>query len=209
MDPDFFKTFVSLFALIDPIGAVPVFIGLTAQQTATERNRTMRTAAVAVFAAIAVSALVGRQLMGFFGISIPALKVGGGIVLLLMGIEMLRAEMAPERTTKAETDAAGRRASVAVVPLAIPLMMGPGALSTVIVYADRSRGWQELAGLIGVGGLIGLSVWLSFRLAEPIERVLGVTGINVATRVMGLVLAALAVEFVTQGLVELVPGLRR
>jgi len=206
---DWFKSFISLLALVNPLGAVPMFISLTTQHTGAERERTTRTAAVAVACVIAVSALLGHQILGFFGISIASLQVGGGILVLLMGISMLNAQAVGSKSTPEEALEASTKHSIAVVPLAVPLLTGPGSISTVIVHADRARGWLEVGGLVASGALIGALVYASFRLAEPIQALLGNTGINIATRLLGLILAALAVEMIADGLLHFMPALGR
>ncbi|WP_374336144.1 MarC family protein [Leeia sp.] len=205
---DSLKTFVALLALVNPFGAIPFFVSLTTQQNEREKRRTIKIAAVTVAMVIIVSALLGRSIIAFFGISVASFQVGGGLIMLLMSISMLNAQMGGSRTTPEETSEAELRHSIAVVPLAIPLLTGPGTISTVIVYAQKADHWYQYLGLIGSGVAIGILTWVAFKLATPITRVVGRTGINVATRLMGLILAALAVEFIAEGLLTLLPGLR-
>lgn len=204
---DAFKTFISLLAIVNPIGVVPFFISLTQDDTPAERLRTTQVAAVAVAMVIAISALIGQQVINFFGISIPALQVGGGIIMLLMAINMLNAQMGGARSTPEETVEAEAKASIAVVPLAIPLLTGPGTISTVIVYAGKAKTFGQYASLLASALAIGALTYLALRLADPIARVLGRTGINIATRLLGLMLAALAVEFIVDGLTDMIPAL--
>jgi multiple antibiotic resistance protein len=205
---DFLKSFISLLALINPVGAVPFFLSLTESQSVAEKSRTIRITSISVVCVIAVSALLGEQIIQFFGISTGSLEVGGGIVMLLMAINMLNAQMGNARSTAEERDEAEMKNSVAVVPLAIPLLTGPGTISTVIVYANKSHHWYELLELILGGAVMGGIVYGALRLAEPIARWIGRTGINVGTRLMGLMLAALAVEFIVDGLKALMPVLK-
>lgn len=205
---DVFKSFISLLALINPIGAIPLFISLTDQQTATEKRVTLRTTAISVAAVVACSALFGEQIIQFFGISIGSLEVGGGLVMLLMAVNMLNAQVGNTRATAEERHEAEFRQNIAVVPLAFPLLTGPGTISTVIVYAGKAQHWYQLLVLAGVGVALGVVIWLALRLAEPIEAWIGRTGINIGTRLMGLILSALAVEFIVDGLKTLLPGLR-
>ena len=195
---DLLKSFISLLALINPVGAVPFFLSLTAQQTDDERRRTIRIASVSVFCVITVTTLLGQQIIDFFGISVGSLEVGGGIIMLLMAISMLNAQAGNTRSTPEERHEAEQKDNIAVVPLAIPLLTGPGSISTVIIYAANSRHWYERAGLVAIGA----------GLAEPIANWIGRTGINIATRLMGLMLSALAVEFIVNGLRALLPALR-
>ncbi|RAA18511.1 MarC family protein [Ralstonia pseudosolanacearum] len=205
---DLTKSFFSLLALINPIGAIPFFISLTESQTDEEKRRTIKTASVSVALVIGISALLGEQIIGFFGFSVGLLQVGGGIIMIMIALNMLNAQTSRTKATPEEEDEAGVRASIAVVPLAIPLLTGPGSISTVIVYAGKTQHWYELLFLAGVGVLIALVVWIVLRAAEPIARVIGRTGINVGTRLMGLILAALAVEFIVDGLKTLLPVLK-
>jgi multiple antibiotic resistance protein len=134
-------------------------------------------------------------------------RVGGGILLLFMAVAMLQArhsciQQAPEEAREAE-----EKEQIAVVPLAISLLAGPGAISTMIVYAYQARWWVDTVFSLIASVLVAVYVWLVLRLADPISRLLGKTGINIVTRLMGLVLAAVAVEFMIKGLVQLLPGL--
>ncbi|CAJ2816514.1 MarC membrane protein [Burkholderia pseudomallei] len=204
---DLLKSFISLLALINPLGAVPFFLSLTAQQTEAERRHTIRIAAVSVFCVIAVTTLLGQQIIDFFGISVGSLEVGGGIIMLLMAISMLNAQIGNTRSTTEERDEAESKNSIAVVPLAIPLLTGPGSISTVIVYAANARHWYDRLGLVAIGAALALICFFAMRLAEPIAHWIGRTGINIVTRLMGLMLSALAVEFIVDGLKALLPAL--
>jgi multiple antibiotic resistance protein len=206
---DLVKTFVTLLALVDPLAIVPFFISLTASQSKAERLRTMRVASLAVPTVIAITALLGDRIIGILGISVPGFQVGGGIIMLLMALSMMNANIGATRNTAEETSEAESRASIAVVPLAIPLLTGPATISTVIIYANRAKHWWEYAGIIGSGIVIGALTYLCFRLSGRIAKFMGVTGINIATRVMGLLLAALAAEFIITGIVEMVPALQK
>lgn len=200
---EFAKIFITLVALINPIGAIPAFISLTEGQSDASRRQTIRTATLTTFIVIAVSAIGGQYLLAAFGITIPSLQVGGGALLFLVAVSMFNAQVAPSRSTPEEQDEASARNSIAVVPLTIPLLTGPGTMSTVIIYADRVHGVTGFAMLIGAGVLVAACVWIAFNLAGPISRLAGRTGLNIMTRIMGLVLAALAVEFVAAGVKSL------
>lgn len=204
---DIYKPLVALLAIVNPIGAVPFYIHFTQSLSRVQRQRTIRVAAFSAFVVIAVSAVAGLRIIEFFGISLASFQVGGGTLLLISSLQMLNAKPAEARTdTVSEGDTkldAGD--SIAVVPLAIPLLTGPATISTVVIYADKTRHWWEHAVLVGYGLVIGLAVWVCFSLAGPIARVLGKTGINVMTRLMGLILAALAV--MADGLITLFPVL--
>lgn len=205
---DAFKTFISLLALVNPLGAIPFFISFTATNTRRERQKIIRIASISVAAVIAFTTLFGQQVINFFGISVNSFQVGGGIIVLLMAISMVNAHPSGTKTTPEEAVEGELKDNIAVVPLAIPLLTGPGTISTVIIYADKGDGWLQIVNLIGSGIAIGGLVFLALSAADPISRVLGRTGINIATRLMGLMLAALGVELIVDGLTALLPALR-
>jgi multiple antibiotic resistance protein len=203
------KPLIALLAIVNPIGAVPFFIHFTQGFTRAQRHRTIRVAAVSACLVIVVSALAGLRIIEFFGISLASFQVGGGMLLLISSLQMLNAQPAESRKNDLADaeDKVDAGASIAVVPLTIPLLTGPATISTMVIYAQKTRHWWELAILVGYGLIIGLAVWISFSLSGRIARVIGKTGINVMTRLMGLLLAALAVEVMSDGLVKLFPGL--
>ena len=203
------KPFIALLAIVNPIGVLPFYIHFTQGFTREQRQRTIRVAAVSAFVVIAVSAVAGLRIIEFFGISLASFQVGGGMLLLMSALQMLNAQPAESRTTDLAEggDKADAGDSIAIVPLTIPLLTGPATISTMVIYAEKTRHWWELAILAGYGVVIGVAVWIAFSLAGRIARVLGKTGINVMTRLMGLILAALAVEVMSDGLVKLFPVL--
>jgi multiple antibiotic resistance protein len=205
---DSFKTFISLLALVNPLGAIPFFISFTAGNTHAERRKIVRIASITVASVIAFTTLLGEQVIAFFGISVNSFQVGGGIIMLLMAISMINAQPGGTKTTPEETVEGELKDNIAVVPLAIPLLTGPGTISTVIIYSDKANGFVGLMTLIAAGVVIALVTFVALSAAEPISRVLGRTGINVATRLMGLMLAALGVELIVEGLTALIPALR-
>jgi len=210
---DLIKPLITLLAIVNPLAIVPFFIHYTQGFTDGQRRRTVMVASFSAFVVIGVSALLGLQLLGFFGISIASFQVGGGLLLLMSSLSMLNAKPAESKTTTEEIRAtevkASLGASIAVVPLTIPLLTGPATMSTVVIYAEKTRHIWELLMLVGYGAVIALATAAAFSLAEPIARVLGKTGINVMTRLMGLILAALAVEVMADGLGKLFPILNR
>ena len=127
---------------------------------------------------------------------------------MLMAIAMLHARPSRVHRTGEEVDEAVGRAAVAVVPLGVPVAAGPGAISAVLIYGERAKSWAESATLLGVIALVVACLWIALRLAAPTKRILGTTGINVVTRLLGLILMAVAVEFIAKGVIELFPGLR-
>ena len=151
---------------------------------------------------------MGLQILEFFSISLASFQVGGGMLLLTSALSMLNAQPAEAKATQGEMDdASSARTSIAVVPLTIPLLTGPASMSTVVIYADQAKTFFQHAALVGYGVVIGLATAVCFAAAKPIARFLGQTGINVMTRLMGLILAALSVEVMAAGLVKLFPAL--
>ena len=205
------KPLITLLAIVNPIGVVPFFIHFTRNFTPAQRRKTARVAAITAFLVIAISALLGLQILEFFGISLASFQVGGGLLLLMSAIQMLNAQPAESKASDVDEGAsrADAGASIAVVPLTIPLLTGPASISTVVIYAEKTANVWQLSVLVGYGLIIGLATWLSLSAAGKIGKVLGQTGINVMTRLMGLVLAAIAVEVMSDGLIKLFPALAR
>ncbi len=206
---DLLKPLVALLAIVNPIGVVPFFISFTQTFDAAQRRETIRVASFSAFAVIAVSAVAGLQIIQFFGISLASFQVGGGVLLLISSLAMLNAQPAE---TKPDDVTEGRQkidagASIAVVPLTIPLLTGPATISTVVIYAEKTSHVWQLGVLVGYGVVIGAVTFLAFSASGRIARVLGRTGINVMTRLMGLILAAMAVELLADGLTKLFPVL--
>ena len=203
------KPLITLVAIINPLAIIPFFIHYTEGFSPQQRKQTIHTAAFAAFCVIAVCALLGLQILQFFNISLQSFQVGGGLLLLISAMNMLNSRPAEDRPHSPTLEAAAEKAaegnSIAVVPLTIPLLTGPAAMSTVVIYADQARTiWQHVA-LVGYGVVVAIAVVVCFSLADPIARVLGKTGINVMTRLMGLILAALAIEVMAGGLVKIFP----
>ena len=204
---DAFKIFIALIALVNPLGVLPMFISLTQDFTPAQKQRAIRTAAFTVALVIGTCALLGEQIIKFFGISTASLQVAGGVLILLMSLSMLNAQPSGAKTTAEERDEAEHKDTIGVVPLGIPLLTGPGAMSTVIVLAGKSHHASDYVALIGSGVVIAALVWLTLQMAQPIARFMGRTGINIATRIMGLLVAAVAVEFIVEGLKTMLPAL--
>ena len=204
-----FKPLIALLAIVNPLAIVPFFIHYTQGFSEKQRQATVRTAALSSFCVIAVCALLGLQILEFFSISLQSFQVGGGMLLLISAMNMLNAQPAEAKPATNEFDEGAEKAatgsSIAVVPLTIPLLTGPAAMSTVVIYADRAQSIWQHAALVGYGVVIAAATFVCFSLADPIARVLGKTGINVMTRLMGLILAALAVEVMADGLGKLFP----
>ena len=204
---EYAKFFIGLFAVLNPLGVIPIFIGLTASHPSLDRVKTGTSAAWTCGAVLVVSLLVGNLILAFLGISLASFRVGGGILILLMALSMLHAKTSPAKQTSTEAREANEKESIGVVPLGIPLLAGPGSISTVIVFAGRTDAWLHKLVLCGGVVILALIVWLILRSGPLIAKMLGGIGINIATRIMGLTMAALGVEFIASGVKILLPGL--
>ncbi len=202
-----FKVAVSLFAIVNPIGSVPIFISATDGWHDEDRDKTARTVAFTVFIVLAVSAFLGDQILNFFGISIPSFQIGGGVLLMLIAISMMHGKQSGTRQTPEEARTLAEREVIAIVPLSIPLLAGPGAISSMIIAAQQNSSIIGHISLIIPIFVISIIIWTVLRLSVRISRKLGTIGINIVTRLMGLILAAMAVEFIAHGLMGLFPQL--
>jgi multiple antibiotic resistance protein len=202
-----FKIGIALFAIVNPIGSIPIFITATNGWSAADRARTARTVVLTVFLVLSGSVFLGDRILEFFGISIPSFQVGGGILLMLIAISMMHGKQSGTRQTPEEAAVVADRDTIAVVPLSIPLLAGPGAISSMIITAQQSQSWWGHVALILPVAAICALVWLTLSLATGIADRLGTIGINIVTRLMGLILAAMAVEFIAHGLGSLFPVL--
>lgn len=205
---DYLEMLTAIIVIVDPLGAVPIFIGLTAEQSEHERAHTARVAVFAAGIVLVIACLLGAPLLKFFGIRIASFQIAGGILIFVLAMSMLNARISPAKQTQEEATEAVGKENVAVVPLAIPLLAGPAAISTIIIYAHRQEGWMIRGFLILAIAITIALVWILWQVSIPLSRRLGRTGMNNVTRVMGLLLAAIAVEFVAGGLGELFPFLK-
>lgn len=194
--------FATAFTIIDPVGMIPLTLVATA--TVPERRQQIVNEAVLVAGAvILVMALVGRPLLSYLGITLPAFTIAGGILLFLIAIDMLFARPTGAKQTSEEARAAAEASNPAVFPLAIPMIAGPGTIATVLLLAALTRGEPDrILTLAAAYGAALVVTWLCMRAATAMQRLIGTTGIHVVTRLLGIILAALAVQFVLNGLVE-------
>jgi multiple antibiotic resistance protein len=196
---------VTLLAILTPFAAIPVFLALTTGQDDAFRRRTADMAAATVFAVLFVSAVTGDMLLRVMGTSLDAFRVGGGIVLFTMSLSMLNAKVSAVQQTPEEADEAGQKSVLGVVPIGIPLLVGPGSISSTIIETKRNPEIAHLLAVIACIALVCVAVWITLRLADPIGRRLGRTGLNILNRIFGLLLAAIAVQIIAAGLVGLFP----
>lgn len=206
--PELLKAALALFAIVDPVGVIPIFLMATRGYTLAQSRTAARVAALTVLGVLTIFAFAGEALLGFFGIRLAAFSVAGGLLLLLLALSMVEAHVSPQRQTQDEAIEAEEKDSVGVVPLGVPLLAGPGAITHVIVAAGALEGQTLQRGLLLIPvALVALSVWLSFRAAPVIAKRLGKTGIHVVTRLMGLIIVAISIEMIARGLGQLFPGL--
>ena len=198
--------FVSLFTIIDPIGALPVFVSMTSKLSHSESRRVALRAALTAWIVLILFALTGRFLFDFFGISVNSLRVVGGIVFFIMGYEMLEARLT--RTKSDEESVTEYVEDIAITPIGIPLIAGPGAITTVIVLMNETTGLieKEIALMLAITAVLTIAFFFLIG-ARQVMRALGHSGNKVLLRLMGLIVMAIAVEFFFNGLRPIVQGM--
>ncbi|MFO1154860.1 MAG: MarC family protein [Rhodospirillales bacterium] len=199
--------FVALLAIMNPVGNIPLFLAMTEGDDAAQRRHTALVTALAVMITLSIVAIAGSDILDMFGITIDDLRIAGGLVVLLIGISMLHSETSGIHNSAAETEEGRKKASAAIVPLAIPLTAGPGAMATVIVYAKAATSALEYGAIAGAIAAASLATYLAFRAGTAVQRALGVAGVNIMVRIMGLLLASIAVGMIGTGLKGVFPAL--
>jgi multiple antibiotic resistance protein len=195
--PALIAAFTTLFIIIDPMGLAPIFLALTSGMTKAQRRAIAIRSCLIGGALMLAFLFLGEALLGFIGISMPAFRIAGGVLLFLTALEMLfqkRQARREDNATEVET-----HDDPSVFPLAMPLIVGPGAITTIILLAGQANGAADLAAVAAVMFTVLASVFVAFLLAPYLERLLGKTGINILTRLLGMLLAALAVQFILDG----------
>jgi multiple antibiotic resistance protein len=198
-------SFGSIFSIVDPFTAVPVFLALVGAQPHKSQARTALRASATCFVVLSVFGVAGSFIFHFFGITLPAFKIAGGIILFGVGFEMMRAKRSDTRATNEEAIEAETKEDVGLIPLGLPLLSGPGAIATVMVLVGKANDVPQKLILLASVAIVSIIAFLTLRSASVVARVLGRTGINVIGRVMGLILAAVAMQFVLDGLREAFP----
>lgn len=201
------QVLTGILAIVNPLGAIPVFLSLLGDEDERERRSAARTTAITVALVLLGAMVCGQAVLRLFGIRMASFQAGGGILIVLIAISMLHARPSRAKHTEEEAAEAAERTAVAVTPLGVPLLAGPGSIGTVILFAHQARAWADSLLLALSIVLVAAAVWGALRLASPIARLLGQTGINIATRLMGLLLVAVGVEFIARGLLGLFPAL--
>jgi MarC family membrane protein len=203
---EYLRYLVTLTAVLDPFLAIPIFIGVTAGRDTAGQKRLADAVTLTVFVVLAGSVFLGEAVLKVMGASLQAFQVGGGLVLLLMALAMLNAHVGDIRQTRAEAQEMKEREYTGVVPLAVPLLAGPGAIGTSIIAAQNGSVLHQ-AVLVACIALLCALVWVVLHLAQGIASRLGNTGLNIASRLLGLLLAAIAIQTMAGGLRVLFPGL--
>jgi multiple antibiotic resistance protein len=198
-------TFTSVLFIVDPIAVVPTYLVITQGQSVAQRRITARRACVAATVLLVTFAAVGRGIFGLFGITMPAFRIAGGLILWLVAMDMLHGNRSTQEGT-AEITEATYKEDVALTPLAMPMLAGPGAISTVMVLSGQAQTPPQAIAVYGAIFATAFICWLTLRAAEPLVLKMGQTGIRVMTRIMGLLLAAIAVQFVITGVREAMVG---
>lgn len=204
----FFSILASLFSVVNPLGALPVFLSMTPNYTQAERNRTARSTSVYFAIILLTFFLAGSLILSFFGISLSAMRIAGGMMILSSAYSLLVGKQAENRTVSKEVEAeAIEKNDISFAPLAMPLLSGPGSISLLIgIYAEHPS-WQDKAIIVGVILATALLVFLILRSAPYIYKVLGVAGLNAMSRIMGFIVMTIAVQYIIGGVVDLVNGL--
>jgi multiple antibiotic resistance protein len=194
-----------IFFVVDPFAVVPVYLAITNGQTDAEKSATALRASLTAGLTLLVFAAAGGLIFKMFSITLPAFKIAGGILCFLVALDMMQAQKSRTRSTPEEEQEGVDKADVAIIPLAIPLLSGPGAIATVMVFTAKTKNPLQYAMIFVAIALTSIATWLTLRGAGWIERRLSHTFLNVLMRVMGLILAAIAVEFILNGVHEAFP----
>lgn len=200
------QIFIAIFAIVSPFSAIPIFLATTASQTHIEKQKNINKTVLAVYITILVSIFLGNHILSFFNISINSFRVAGGILILLMAIHMINGSVPRAKHTPEENhEARNSEGDTSIVPLAIPLLVGPGSISTIIVYSEQGTNFYHYIALSLIGLLVSIMIWLTLKASLKIDNFLGITGINIISRIMGLILASVSIEFIALGLKNIFP----
>ena len=203
------KFFTTLFAVVNPVGAGPLFLAFMDGENEKTTKKAIRTVAITVFLTLLFFSIFGLYILNLFGISIGGFQVSAGIILLLMSLSMLNAQTSRIKHTKGEGEEAEEKDNPAIFPIAIPLCAGPGAITSVIIFANESSGLINHILIGNVIAALSLTIFISLSFARVMSKKLGKTGLNVISRIMGMLLAALAIEIIVLGLLKIFPGLQQ
>lgn len=196
---------MSVFAMMNPLAAVPIFLSLSKDIPEVERKKIPLKTATAAFLIMLIAFVIGQAILDLFSVGIPALRLAGGMVLMAMGWSMLNVQTSRTKQTAEEAEEAVEKDSIAIIPLAIPISAGPGAISLMIIAASYPNGIEGRAAIMFAVFLVCVLLWLFLRMADRIGSFLGSTGLNIITRLMGLLMLGVSIEFITTGLIEKFP----
>lgn len=205
---DTIKLLVTLISILNPIGVIPIFISLTKNKGQDRIRMIARTSAFTVMITIMASLVLGERILSFFGITIASFTIGGGFLIFSMAYSMIQAKQHDAKMNEEEIDSIDQSREIGIVPLAIPLLSGPGVISTSIIHA---RGFHDPLHWVGatlVVLILGLVVWIILSQGKSIGEKLGSLGLNVMTRIMGLILMAISIEMILGGVKEIIPILK-
>jgi multiple antibiotic resistance protein len=193
----------SIFFLVDPLAAIPTFLAITTGADARRRKRIALRGALTCFIVLTSFAIAGNTIFNMFGIKLPAFEIAGGLILLLIGIDMLEAKRSPTQESSEETEEGAAKDDAGIVPLGIPMLSGPGAISSVMVLVGQAKKTWEMAAILAAIAVTAAASYGILNGADQVRRILGETGIRILVRIMGLLLVALAVQFFVNGLTDL------
>ena len=197
-----------LYSLANPVGVIPIFLSLTDRSRSANRPKIIAIAVAAVAALLIASALVGKSLLAFFNVGLDDFRIAGGLLALIIAFEMFQAHYGGfNQTSEERSEAELDLHSIAITPLAFPLLIGPAEMSIMMTLSSDHPTWSEKVGLIGAGVLTSAMIALTLLCASPVKRIVGKTGINVVTRIMALFVAAVGIDFICTGLRTEFPGL--
>lgn len=205
---DLVKFIVAMIIMMNPLGSLSIYIQLTHRMKQIEQNKTAYTAGFAMIVIMLVTLWSGKELLALLGITIPSFRFAGGIILLLMGLSMLQSKESPVSHTSEDDEAAKHRESIAIVPLALPIIIGPGTISTLIIYSGDFPQLLNKISMSIVCLILGIGMALMLFFAHPVAKFVGASVIKVVTRIMGMIIMAIAVGMLAEGLIGLLPALR-
>ena len=195
------KTTIALIAIVDPIGCLPLFLSLTSQHKKINKKNVVKMTAITVFIILVTSLFLGDKILNMFGITMPSFQICGGILLLIMAISMM---LGKHQIIESGQDGKSDKELIAFVPLSIPLLAGPGAMSNMIIAAHQAPNFINQSFLVLPCLAVSLLIWLTLSFAENISKVIGAIGTKIITRVMGLLLGSMAIEFITRGVLDII-----
>ena len=195
------KTTIAIIAIVDPIGCLPLFLSLTGQHKKINKKNVVKMTAITVFIILVTSLFLGDKILNMFGISMPSFQICGGILLLLMAISMM---LGKHQIIDSGQNGKSDKELIAFVPLSIPLLAGPGAMSNMIIAAHQAPNLINQSFLILPCLAVSLLIWLTLSFAENISQAIGAIGTKIITRVMGLLLGSMAIEFITRGVLDII-----